>query len=52
MFENRYPLFNSGRLLKIEMLEELRNFPREFLDVQLKGYSDGIIYGCDINEGL
>ena len=48
MFENRYPLFNSGRLLKIEMLEELRNFPREFFDAQLKDYSNGIISGCDI----
>ncbi|AQS08715.1 hypothetical protein CLOBY_08250 [Clostridium saccharobutylicum] len=48
MFENRYPLFNSGRLLKIDMLEELRNFPREFFNAQFKGYSDGIISGCDI----
>lgn len=48
MFQNNYPLFNSGRLLKIDMLEELRNFPRKFFDAQLKGYSDGIIYGCDI----
>lgn len=48
MFQNNFPLFNSGRLLKIEMLEELRNFPREFFDAQLKEYSDGIISGCDI----
>lgn len=48
MFENRYPLFNSGRLLKIDMLDELRNFPREFFDAQLKGYSNGIISGCDM----
>ncbi len=48
MFENKYPLFNSGRLLKIEMLEELRDFPREFFDAQFKGYSDGIISGCDL----
>ena len=49
MFENRYPLFNSGRLLKIDMLEELRDFPREFFNIRLKEYSDGIIYGCDID---
>lgn len=49
MFENNYPLFNSGRLLKIEMLEELRDFPREFFDIRLKEYSDGIISGCDID---
>lgn len=48
MFQNNYPLFNSGRLLKIEMLDELRDFPRKFFDAQFKGYSDGIISGCDI----
>ncbi|BCZ45179.1 hypothetical protein psyc5s11_12460 [Clostridium gelidum] len=48
MFENNYPLFNSGRLLKIDMLEELRDFPREFLDARLKEYSNGVISGCDI----
>ena len=49
MFQNNYPLFNSGRLLKIDMLEELRDFPREFFDIRLKGYSNGIISGCDID---
>ncbi|MBB6624514.1 hypothetical protein H7E67_13825 [Clostridium gasigenes] len=49
MFENNYPLFNSGRLLKINMLEELRDFPREFFDVMLKKYSNGIISGCDMH---
>ena len=49
MFQNNYPLFNSGRLLKIEMLEELRDFPREFFKAQFEGYSDGIISGCDID---
>ncbi|NRT73841.1 hypothetical protein [Clostridium beijerinckii] len=48
MFQNNYPLFNSGRLLKIEMLEELRNFPRGFFDARIKGYSNGIICGCEI----
>ena len=48
MFENNYPLFNSGRLLKIDMLEELRDFPRGFFDAQFKGYCDGIICGCDL----
>ena len=49
LFENNYPLFNSGRLLKIDMLEELRDFPREFFDIRLKEYSNGIISGCDID---
>lgn len=49
MFQNNYPLFNSGRLLKIDMLKELRDFPREFFDARLKEYSNGIISGCDID---
>jgi len=49
VFQNNYPLFNSGRLLKIEMLDELRDFPREFFDIRLEEYSDGIISGCHID---
>ncbi|AOR23477.1 hypothetical protein [Clostridium taeniosporum] len=49
MFENRYPLFESGRLLKIDMLNELRDYPRIFIDIMLKEYCDGIISGCSID---
>lgn len=48
MFSNTYPLFKPGRILKIEMLEELRDFPREILDISFKEYSNGIISGCNI----
>ncbi|MEW8957310.1 hypothetical protein [Clostridium sp.] len=48
MFSNTYPLFKPGRILKIEMLEELRDFPREILDISLRNYSSGIISGCNI----
>ena len=48
MFENNYPLFNSGRLLKIDMLKELRDFPREFFNINFEKYSDGIIGGCSL----
>ena len=48
MFENSYPLFNSGRLLKIDMLKELRDFPREFFNINFEKYSDGIIGGCSL----
>lgn len=48
VFENSYPLFNSGRLLKIDMLNELRDFPREFIDINYEQYSDGIIEGCSL----
>lgn len=48
MFSNTYPLFKPGRILKIEMLEELRDFPREILDISFKEYCNGIISGCNI----
>jgi hypothetical protein len=31
------------------MLEELRDFPREFFDLRFNEYSNGIISGCDID---
>lgn len=48
MFKNNFPLFGTGRLLKTEMLEELRDFPRNYIDIALQKYCDGIITGCDI----
>ena len=48
MYENKKPLFISGRLLKIDMLEKMRDYTRDFIDIKYKDYSDGIIQGCDI----
>ena len=49
MFKNKYPLFKAGRLLKTEMLNELRDYPRNFIDIIFKSYCDGIICGCEID---
>ncbi len=49
MFKNKYPLFKAGRLLKTEMLNELRDYPRNFIDITFKSYCNGIIYGCEID---
>lgn len=49
MFKNELPLFGKGSILKKEMLENLRDFPREFIDVYYRDASDGIISGCDIH---
>lgn len=49
MFQNIYPVFEAKRLLKKEMLENLRDFPRKLFDLQYQNYSDGILTGCDIN---
>ena len=49
MFKNRYPLFTEGRILKTEMLEDLRDYPRQFFDIKYDKFSDGILYGCNID---
>ncbi len=51
MFQNIYPVFEAKRLLKKEMLENLRDYPRDLFRLQYQKYSDGILTGCDI-EGL
>lgn len=48
MFENKKPKFEMGKILKIDMLECLSNYPRDFIDIYYKNYSDGIIEGCNI----
>lgn len=48
MFQNIYPVFEAKRLLKKEMLENLRDFPRTLFDLQYRGYSDGILTGCGV----
>ncbi len=48
MFQNIFPVFEAKRLLKKEMLENLRDFPREWFDLQYQGYSDGILFGCGL----
>jgi len=48
LFANQYPHFQKGRILKREMLENLRDFPREFLDIYFQDYSNGIIAGAKI----
>lgn len=48
MFINKYPIFVKKNILKIEMLENLRDFPRDLADVFYKDYSNGILSGCEI----
>ncbi|MGR6545093.1 DNA and RNA helicase [Paenibacillus tundrae] len=42
------PRFEKGRILRTEMLENLRDFPRSFLDVRFEEYSDGILTGLNV----
>ncbi|MCL2593576.1 MAG: hypothetical protein FWD82_09460 [Defluviitaleaceae bacterium] len=45
MHEIIYPYFNRDRILKIQTLENLRDFPRDVLDVYSEDLSDGIVCG-------
>lgn len=49
LFANQYPHFQKGRILKREMLENLRDYPRELLDIYFQDYSNGIIAGVNIH---
>lgn len=48
MFWYKEPQFEKKRLLRIEMLEQLRDYPRDYLRIRYQGYSDGILCGCGI----
>ena len=48
MQEYNIPVFATGRVLKKESIENIRDFPRDFLDVVYAQYSDGLIAGFDI----
>ncbi|WP_019535826.1 hypothetical protein [Paenibacillus ginsengihumi] len=48
MFTHIIPKFEKGRVLKTRMLENLRDFPREFTDVMFREYVDGIVTGAEI----
>lgn len=49
MFTYTYPIFERKRLLKNEMLENLRDFPRDLVGVFYQSHSNGIISGVDIS---
>ncbi len=48
MFKSEYPIFVHKNILKIEMLEKIRDYPRDFLDIFYQEYSDGVLEGCEV----
>lgn len=55
MFKYVYPQFEKKRLLRGEMLEQLRDYPKNYLKMSFRGYGNGIVAGCEItwdNERL
>jgi len=55
MFKNTYPIFEQKRLLRIEMLRNLRDFPRDLFQIFYQEYHNGILRGADLtvtDDGL
>ncbi len=50
LMENRYPLFETGRILKKDALEILRDYPRDLLSILYDGYTDGVIRGLRLSS--
>jgi len=48
--ENRYPLFETGRILKKEALEVIRDYPKDLLSILYDGYTNGVIRGLRISS--
>lgn len=46
MFYYEMPQFEKKHLLRTEMLEQLRDFPRDYLGILYADYSDGVLCGC------
>jgi len=51
MFKNTYPNFENKKLLKVEMLESLRDFPREIFELLYRDAANGIITGVQVQAG-
>ncbi|MCL1989424.1 MAG: hypothetical protein FWG67_00890 [Defluviitaleaceae bacterium] len=48
MFERKRPIFTKGRILKNEMLETMRDFPTQVMDIWLASQGDGVVCGLDL----
>ncbi|CAM3852209.1 hypothetical protein [Marinicrinis lubricantis] len=48
MFKDHIPQFVKGRILKTEMLESLRDYPRHACELFLQDWSDGIVAGAAV----
>lgn len=48
MFKYVYPQFEKKRLLRGEMLDQLRDYPKTYIEMSFHGYGDGIATGCEI----
>ncbi|TVX92040.1 DNA and RNA helicase [Paenibacillus agilis] len=51
MFSNSVPQFHKGRILKREMLESIRDYPRILLDIYSQYEADGVLTGAEVTVG-
>ena len=49
MFRYVHPSFQIKHLLQVEMLEQLRDYPKNYLKLIFSGYGNGIVRGCGIS---
>lgn len=48
MFKYVYPQFEKKRLLRGEMLDQLRDYPKNYIEMSFRGYGNGVVTGCKI----
>lgn len=48
MFEHIYPIFEQKKVLNVEMLSNLRDYPREIFEIMYQNYSNGVLAGTDL----
>lgn len=51
MFYYKYPKFKKDHILRTEMLEMLRDFPKDFMEFYFNDSGNGIVTGCDVTWG-
>lgn len=49
MFCYKFPKFQKDHILRTEMLEMLRDYPKNFTELYFNGYSNGIVTGCELS---
>lgn len=49
MFRYEYPEFKNKQVLKTDMLELLRDYPRSYTHLMFQGYGNGIVNGCELS---
>lgn len=52
MFNYLNPRFQKDHILRTEMLDLLRDYPKDFLELCFSEYGNGIVAGCEVTWGM